>query len=63
MAKVLFAINEINSNEMDAKYRQMAFRSARWHCSGALFGNPWSNKLSGDRQRETTHEICCLAAK
>ena len=31
-------------NLIDTKYRQMAFQSARWHCSLALFGNPWSNK-------------------
>ena len=26
-------------------------------------GTPGQTKVSGDRQRETTHEICCLAAK
>ena len=29
---------------INTKYRQMAFRLARWHCSCVLFGNPWSNK-------------------
>ena len=24
---------------------------------------PGQTKVSGDRQRETTHEICCLAAE
>ena len=27
------------------------------------FGIPGQTKVSGDRQRETTHEICCLAAE
>ena len=31
-------------NLIDTKYRQMEFRSARWRCSRALFGNTWSNK-------------------
>ena len=26
-------------------------------------GIPGQTKVSGDRQRETTHEICCLAAE
>ena len=26
-------------------------------------GTPGQKKVSGDRQRETTHEICCLAAE
>ena len=26
-------------------------------------GTPVQTKVSGDRQRETTHEICCLAAE
>ena len=26
-------------------------------------GAPGQTKVSGDRQRETTHEICCLAAE
>ena len=42
------AIDKINNiaryNLIDTKYRQMVFKSARWHCSRALFGNPWSNK-------------------
>ena len=29
------------------------------HC----LGTPGQTKVSGDRQRETTHEICCLAAE
>ena len=38
-------INNIaRHNLIDAKYHQMAFRSARWRCSRALFGSPWSNK-------------------
>jgi hypothetical protein len=59
-----FNVDMINNiaryNLIDTKYRQMAFRSARWCCSRALFGQ---TKVSGDRQRETTHEICCLAAE
>ena len=27
------------------------------------FGIPGQTKVSGDSQRETTHEICCLAAE
>ena len=27
------------------------------------FGTPGQTKVSGDRQRETTHEICCLVAE
>ena len=29
----------------------------------AIFGIPGQTKLSGDRQRGTTHEICYLAAE
>ena len=36
--------NIVGYNLNDTKYRQMAFQLARWHCSLALFGNPWSNK-------------------
>ena len=27
------------------------------------FGTPGQTKVSGDRQRETTHKLCCLAAE
>ena len=27
------------------------------------FGTPGQTKVSGDRQRETIHEVCCLAAE
>ena len=54
-------------NLIDTKYPQMAFRSPS---DGALispnqpsFGTPGQTKVSGDRQRETTHEICYLAAE
>ena len=54
-------------NLIDTKYRQMAFRSPS---DGApispyqqFFGTPGQTKVSGDRQRETTHEVCCSAAK
>ena len=30
---------------------------------GSFLGTPWSNKGMQIRQRETTHEICCLAAQ
>ena len=37
-------IDKINNiarhNLIDTKYHQMVFRSARWHCSCGLFGNP-----------------------
>ena len=48
-------------------YRQMAFQSLS---DGALispnqpfFGIPGQTKVSGDRQRETTHEMCCLVVE
>ena len=54
-------------NLIDTKYRQMAFQSPS---DGALispnqqsFGTPGQRKVSGDRQREITHKLCCLAAK
>ena len=35
------AMEKINNNWIDAKYSQMALRSARWHCSWAfIFGTP-----------------------
>ena len=52
---------------MDTKYSQMVFRSLS---DGApispyqqSFGTPGQTKVSGDQQRETTHEMCCLAAE
>ena len=36
--------NIVRCNLIDTKYHQMGFRSARWRCSHALFGNPWSMK-------------------
>ena len=60
-----FVIDKINNiaryNLIDTKYGQMALRLAKRRCSLALFGK--QTKLSGDHQRETTHEICCLAAE
>ena len=54
-------------NLIDTKYSQIAFRSlsdgaqiSPYHRS---FGTPGQTKVSGDCQRETTHEICCLAAE
>ena len=54
-------------NLIATKYHQMAFRSPS---DGALispnqqsFETPCQTKVSGDRQRETTHEICCLLAE
>ena len=45
----------------------MAFRSpsdgAPISPNQPSFGTPGQTKVSGDRQRETTHEICCLAAE
>ena len=46
-------INNIaRHNLIDAKYSQMAFRSARWRCSWEFFGNPlikrkWCNTTRG----------------
>ena len=54
-------------NLIDIKYIQMAFRSPS---DGApispyqrSFGTPGQTKVSGDRQRETTHEVCCSAVE
>ena len=58
-------------NLINTKYHQMAFQSPS---DGALispnqpsFGTPGQTKVSGDRQRERererTHEICCLATE
>ena len=42
------SIDKINNiaryNLIDTKFHQMVFRSARWRCSRALYGNQWSNK-------------------
>ena len=57
----------INNNWIDAKHHQMAFRSqsdgAPISPNQPSFGIPGQTKVSGDRQGETTHEICCLAAE
>ena len=54
-------------NLIDTKYHQMAFRSlsddAPISPNQPSFGTPGQIKVSGDRQREKTHEICCLAAE
>ena len=43
--KTIDKINNIAKyNLIDTKYCQMVFQLARWRCSPALFGNPWSNK-------------------
>jgi hypothetical protein len=51
-----------NIDLIDTNYHQMALRSVP---TSHLFevGTPGQTKVSGDRQRETTHEICCLAAE
>ena len=60
-------IGLLNNNWINAKYHQMAFQSlsdgALISPSQSSFGIPGQTKVSGDRQRETTHEICCLAAE
>ena len=60
-------IRLLNNNWINAKYHQMAFRSpsdgAPISPNQPSFGIPGQTKVSGDRQRETTHEICCLAAE
>ena len=54
-------------NLIDTKYRQMAFRSlsdgAPISPNQPSFGTPGQTKVSGNHQRETTCEICCLAAE
>ena len=54
-------------NLIDTKYHQMAF----WSPSDGApispyqqsFGTPGQTKVSGDRQRETTHEVCCYTSQ
>jgi hypothetical protein len=45
----------------------MVFRSPSDGTPNSLyqqsFGTPGQTKVSGDQQRETTHEICCLPAE
>ena len=67
MTPIDSSIRLLNNNWVNAKYCQMAFRS---HSNGApispnqpFFGIPGQTKVSGDRQRETTHKICCLAVE
>ena len=51
-------------NVIDTKDCQMAFRSLSVTPISPYqqsFGTPGQTKMSGDRQREATHEICCLA--
>ena len=54
-------------NLIDTKHSQMAFQSlsdgAPISPNKPSFETPGQTKGSGDRQRETTHEICCLAAE
>ena len=61
------SVRLLNNNWINAKYRQMAFWSpsdgAPISPNQPFFGIPGQTKVSGDRQRETTHEICCLAAE
>ena len=59
-------IDKINNryNLIDTKYRWMARCSDQ--LDGAVvacLGTPGQTKMSVDRQRATTHEICCLAAE
>ena len=44
--------------------------TVRWRCDTLddtvvlrCLGTPGQTKVNGDSQRETTHEICCLAAE
>ena len=60
----------LNNIWINAKYRQMAFWSpsdgapiSEISPNQLSFGIPVQTKVSGDRQRETTHEICCLSAE
>ena len=54
-------------NFIDKQYHQMAFQSlsdgAPISSYQPAFGIPGQTKVSGDRQRETTNEICYLAAE
>ena len=72
VAKLIRTVFEIHNNIarynlINSKYCQMEFQSPS---DGApisphqqSFGTPGQTKVSGDRQRETTHEFCCLTAK
>ena len=57
----------LNKNSINAKYPKMAFRSLLVGTSISpnqqSFVFPGQTKVSGDYKWETTHEICCLAAK
>ena len=50
-------------NLIDTKYCQMAFQSTSDDAPISpiqqSFGTPSQTKVSGDRQRETTHGVCC----
>ena len=53
-------------NVIDTKDRQMAFQSLSVTPISPFqqsFGTPGPTKVSGDCQRDTTHEICYLAAE
>ena len=54
-------------NLIDTKYRQMAFRSLSNDTPISpyekSFGTPGQTKVSGDQQRETTHDFCYLAVE
>ena len=55
--------NKARHKVINVKYRQMVF----WSVGGAVVGSFWKplgqTKVMHNHQRETTHEICCLAAK
>ena len=55
--------NMARYNVIDTKDCQMAFRSLSVTPISPYqqsFGTPGQTKMSGDRQREATHEICCF---
>ena len=58
--------NMARYNLIDTKYSQMAFQlpsdGAPISPYQRSFGTPGQTKVSVDCQRETPHEICCLAA-
>ena len=59
---------EIINNK--ARHNLIDPNTIRWRCDRLddtvvlrCLGTPGQTKVNGDRQRETPHEICCLAAE
>ena len=55
--------NKARHNLINVKYHQMAFQSVDGAVVGSFLEPLGQTKVMRSRQRETTHEICCLAAE